>query len=91
MTQQEIQKIKIISLLWGIVKLANNEEICMADLSEGVPDGDTPDGVAEYIVEDFKSWFSLYGSLAIAALKDGLYLADKEVYQAEDITDRFQD
>ena len=91
MTQQELQKFKIISHLWEIVKLANNEEICMADLSEGVPDGDTPEDVEEYIVEDFKSWFSLYGSLAIAALKDGLYLADKEVYQAKDVTDQFTD
>lgn len=91
MTQQELQKFKIISNLWEIVKLANNEEICMADLSEGVPDGDKPEGVAEYIVEDFKSWFNLYGSLAIAALKDGLYLKDKEVYWAEDISDNFKD
>lgn len=84
MTKADLQKFEIIKSLWKIVKLANNTDIAAADLSEGISDGETPEENVEEIVNDFKRFFGLYAGLAVQALKSGLYLDDKESYEADD-------
>ena len=89
MTKVDLQKFEIIKSLWKIVKLANNTDIADADLSEGIADGETPEENVEEIVKDFKRFFGLYAGLAVEALKSGLYLYDKESYEADDWSGAF--
>lgn len=91
MTKADLQKFEIIKSLWKIVKLANNTDIAAADLSEGIADGETPEENVEEIVKDFKRFFGLYAGLAVEALKSGLYLDDKESYEADDWSGVFDD
>lgn len=91
MTKADLQKFEIIKSLWKIVKLANNTDIAAADLSEGIADGETPEENVEEIVNDFKRFFGLYAGLAVEALKSGLYLDDKESYEADDWSGAFDE
>lgn len=68
-----LDKFNIIKGLWLCVKFANDEEIAMADLSEGIPDGETADENFDFIVENFSHLLSVYSPLARKAAKDGLY------------------
>lgn len=94
MQLNDLNKFEIIRGLWLIVKSANNENICLADLSDGIEDGETPETYFEEIVNDFDRFFRLYAGLAIEAMKndgDGLYLGDCKVIKGEDFTGAFDE
>ena len=48
-------------------------------------------GFCVEIVKDFKRFFGLYAGLAVEALKSGLYLDDKESYEADDWSGAFDE
>lgn len=94
MKLNDLKKFEIIRGLWLIVKSANNENISLADLSDGIEDGETPETYFEEIVKDFDRFFRLYAGLAIEAMKndgDGVYLGDLKVINADDYTGAFDE
>lgn len=94
MKLNDLRKFEIIRGLWLIVKSANCETISMADLYDGIADGETPETYFEEIVKDFGRFFKLYAGLAIEAMKndgDGVYLGDLKVIKADDYTGVFDE
>lgn len=73
-----LDKFNIIKGLWLCVKNANDEEIAMDDLADGIPDGETADENFDYIVENFEYFLKLYSPLARRAAKSGLYDPETE-------------
>lgn len=94
MKLNDLRKFEIIRGLWLIVKSANNETISLADLYDGIEDGETPEEYFEEIVNDFDRFFRLYAGLAIEAMKndgDGVYMGDLKVIKADDYTGEFDE
>lgn len=82
MTKADLEKFEIVKALWKIVKLADNNDIAAADISEGIEDGGTPEEYVEEITKDFRHYFGLYAGLAVEALKSGLYICG-ESYESD--------
>lgn len=94
MKLNNLRKFEIIRGLWLIVKSANNENISLADLSDGIEDGETPETYFEEIVKDFERFFRLYAGLAVEAMKndgDGVYFGDDKVITGSDFTGVFDE